>query len=118
MPAGDREPTPPARGLAVERDHSRVAELLTRRRMLLTLLAEDEGELRTRGVELDAVSIFRPVEHRGDHRVSIAEAAQALSVSKRTAQRWAEDSGCGWKSPTGRWVVDLPALREWRGSPA
>lgn len=117
-PIRDREPAPQARGLAAELDHSRVAELLTRRRTLLALLAEDEGELRTRGVELDAVSIFRPVEHRADHRVSIAEAAKALGASKRTVQRWAEDSGCGWKSPTGRWVVDLPAMRQWKGSPA
>lgn len=114
----DREPAPQARGLAAELDHLRVAELLTRRRMLLTLLAEDEAELRTRGVELDAVSIFRPVEYRADHRVSVSEAARALGVSKRTVQRWADDSGCGWRSPTGRWMVDLPAMREWRGGPA
>lgn len=114
----DREPSPEARRLAAELDHTRVAELLTRRRMLLTLLAEDEAELRTRGVELDAVSIFRPVEYRADHRVSVSEAARALKKSKRTVQRWAQASGCGWISSTGQWVVDLPALQEWRGAPA
>lgn len=115
-PIRDRELAPEARGLAAELDHSRVAELLTRRRMLLTLLAEDEAELRARGVELDAVTTVKASEPRGDHRVGIAVAAKALGKSKRTIQRWAQASGCGWLSQTGRWIVDLPALREWIGS--
>ncbi|AWN36525.1 hypothetical protein [Methylobacterium radiodurans] len=119
----ERPPAPQARGRAAavearaEADHARVANLLMRRQTIIEMLTETEAELRRRGVEVDAIRAPLGLTPQADHRVSASEAARIMRVTKKTIHRWAAASGCGWVSTTGRMMVDLPALQEWRASP-